>query len=538
MKRHEAIVIGAGLNGLTAAAYLARAGLSVLVLDRHAAPGGGDVGHEISPGFRLSRFSQGSAALPAQIVSDLDLPRFGLRFLHAEGGITLAPDGRYLASYRDGAVQRREIARHDKRDADSFTKYRRDRLADARRIAPLLTRGMDGFSGSSLRDFRARLSLLAGVAALDENALYEISRVWTQSMRALLDDHFTSDLLKAHLAGPALMGSTLGPSSPTSAMRLVAAFMGLTEAASLDALAGMPDRILPLGGPDALARALVASIEAHGGSIRMEAEVTDILMRHQNARGVVLANGEEIEANAILSDLDLKRSVLSLFQWKDLPAELIRQTGAFRTTGTVAKINLALDRMPDFPILPEGCPSIAGGLRLAASLDDMDLAYNDWRDRVPPRAPLIEVFMPSLTDPTLAPARKHVMSVRVQFVPATLHDGPWSDERKQALGQLVIGKLAEVSPGFSGLVMAQEILLARDIENDAGLTSGDMSQGDMTLDQMFSNRPFAASGGYTTPIRNFYLCSASAHPGSMMMGLAGANAATSLLTLRKKRGAA
>lgn len=536
MKRHEAIVIGAGLNGLTAAAYLARAGLSVLVLDRNAAPGGGEVGHEIAPGFRLSRYSQGNVALPARIAADLELARFGLRYLHAEGGVTLASDGRYLASYRDGAVQRREIARHSKRDADSFTKYRRDRLADVRRIAPLLSRSMDEFAGSSLKSFRQRLQLLANAASCTTHDLYEISRVWTQSMRELLDECFESDLLKAHLAGPALMGSTLGPSSPTSALRLVSAFMGLTQAASLDASAGMPDKILPLGGPDALAHALIAAIKAHGGALRMEAEVTDILMRNQNARGVVLANGEEIEANAIFSDLDLKRSVLSLFQWKDLPPGIVSKTGAFRTTGVVAKINLALDRLPDLPGLPEGCPSMAGGLVLASALDDMERAYDDWRDRLPPRQPLIEAVMPSLTDPTLAPQGKHVMSIMVQFVPETLHEGAWSEERKRALGHLVISKIAEVSPGFADLVVAQEVLLSRDIENEAGLTSGDLSQGEMTLDQMFANRPFAASGTYMTPIRNFYLCSASAHPGSMAMGLAGANAAASLLSLRKKRG--
>lgn len=537
MKRHEAIVIGAGLNGLTAAAYLARAGLSVLVLDRNAAPGGGEVGLEIAPGFRLSRFSQGNVALPARIAADLELSRFGLRYLHAEGGITLASDGRYLASYRDGAVQRREIARHSKRDADSFTRYRRDRLADARRLTPLLSRPMDDYAGSTLASFRRRLKLLSSMAVCDTRELYEVSRVWTLSMRELLDENFDSDLLKAHLAGPALIGSTLGPSSPTSALRLVSAFMGLTEAASLDASAGMPDKILPLGGPDALAHALVAAIQAHGGSIRMEAEVTDILMRHQNARGVVLANGEEIEANAILSDLDLKRSVLSLFQWKDLPSGVVNKTGMFRTTGVVAKINLALDRMPDFPSLPEGCPSIAGGLVLASSLDDIDRAYDDWRDRLPPRQPLIEAVMPSLTDPTLAPPGKHVMSIMVQFVPETLHEGAWSDERKQALGEMAISKFAGVSPGFADLVLAREILLSRDIENEAGLTSGDLSQGEMTLDQMFANRPFAASGAYSTPIKNFYLCSASAHPGSMAPGVAGANAAAGILSHRKKRGA-
>jgi phytoene dehydrogenase-like protein len=277
-------------------------------------------------------------------------------------------------------------------------------------------------------------------------------------------------------------------------------------------------------------------VEAHGGQIRIEAEVTDVLMKDRTVRGVVLANGEEILAPAVLSDLDVKRSFLGLFQWKDLPEGLVESIGRFRMKGVVAKVNLALDGAPEFPALAAGCPAVAGGLRLAGSVERMEEAFDDWRDGIPPRDPLIEVLMPSLSDPTLAPAGKHVLSAVVQYVPETLHEGAWCAERRNALGDLVVSRLAEVSPDIGARIVAREIWLPADIEAEIGLTSGDFSHGEMTLDQMFFNRPLAGMGGYDTPVRNFYLCSESAHPGAMVPARSGANAAARVLAARKGRG--
>lgn len=537
MKRHDAIVIGAGVNGLTAAAYLARGGFRVLVLDRNARAGGSDMSHEIAPGFRLARFTLGHMGLPAKIVTDLDLARHGLRFLRTEGGVTLTPQGTYLASYRDGIVQRREIARHSAHDADAFTRYRRDRLADAHRLAPLLTKQMDDLVGRNFGAFRRRLALARKLATMAPDEMIEASRIWTRSMAQTLDDYFENDLIKAHLAGPALMGATLGPCSQTSASRLVTGFLGLHGSAACDAGAGLPDHVMPLGGPDAMMDALRGAIEAKGGSLRLEAEVTDVMIRNARVRGVVLADGEEIEADAVLSDLDLKRSFLSLFHWKDLPDGLVTKAGGFRTTGVVAKINLALDGLPAFPALPQDAASLAGGLLLASSIGEMDRAYDDWRDALPPREPIIQAFLPSLTDTTLAPQGKHVMSVMVQFVPQMLYEGAWTASRRAELTKHVMARIAAVSPGFEKRVIASELLLPGDMENEAGVTSGDLAQGEMTLDQMFVNRPFAAGGSYETPLRNFYICSSSAHPGTLAAGMAGANAAARILVAGRKRAA-
>ena len=530
MERHDAIVIGAGLNGLVAAAYLARAGLSVLVLDRASAPGGIAAEQEIAPGYRLPRFALGCGGLPARIAADLDLPRHGLRFIRAEGGVTCFPDGQYHASYRDGVVHRREIARFSRADADAFTRYRRDMLRAARGLAPLLSGPAGARAKGPIARLRARLALADRIAAIAPADIHDMLRLWTLPASEFLDSCFESEHVKAHLAAAAMMGGTLGPATPTSAARLVLPWLSTMG----DATGGAPETLMPVGGPSAVVEALSSVIAAAGGQLRMEAEVTDIRIRDRKVQGVVLANGEEIGADAVLSGLDVKRSFLSLFQWKDLPEGLVERVGRVRMKGVAAKVNIALDAAPEFPGLPEGCPSLGGGLRLAGTIQAMQRAYADWRERMPPRDPLIDVLIPSFLDPSLAPQGGHVLSALVHYVPEALHEGPWSLERRDALGDLVMARLAEVSPGIEKRVVAFEVLLPDDIENEIGLTGGDFAYGEATLDQLFVNRPFPGMGGAETPLANFYLCSPSAHPGPLVMGGAGANAAMALLAATGK----
>lgn len=531
MERHDAVVIGAGLNGLVAAAYLARAGLDVLVLDRASAPGGIAMPHEIAPGFLLPRYMLGSGGLPPRIAADLDLARHGLRFIRAEGSVTCFPDGAYVASYRDGVIHRRELARHSRRDADAWTRYRRDMLRAARGLAPLLSRAASAPSGGILARLRARLALADRLAETPPAELASMLGLWTLPLSDYLDDYFEAPAIKAHLAAAALMGGTLGPSSPMSASRLIWPWLSETG----DAMGGAPDTLMPQGGSVALLHALTSAVQARGGKIRLDAEVTDVLIKDRKVRGVELANGETIGAGVVLSGLDVKRSFLSLFRWKDLPQGLVERVGRVRMKGVAAKVNIALDAMPEFPGLPEGCPSLGGGLRLAGTIPAMDRAFADWRERMPPRDPVIDVLIPSIADPSLAPAGKHVLSAVVQFVPGELHDGAWTGERRDALRDLVTARLAEVSPGIETRMLACEVLLPGDIENEMGLTGGDLAYGETTLDQFFANRPFPGQGGASTPLRNFYLCSPSAHPGPFVMGAPGANAAAEVLAARKGR---
>ncbi|MCE9650538.1 MAG: NAD(P)/FAD-dependent oxidoreductase [Parvibaculum sp.] len=532
MKRHDAIVIGGGLNGLTAAAYLARAGADVLVVERNAALGSAAAGYEILPGFRLPRYSLGKATLPARVVADLELPRHGLRLFRVDGGLTLLSDGAYHASYRDGVMQRRELARLSLKDADAWTRFRRDMLAAATHLRAALSKPMENPSRRSLAAFRNLLGQADKLAAKSTGELHDLVRIWTLSAADLLESYFESDAVRTHLAASALAGTTLGPMAPTGAHFLMQAFMDETVGAS----GGAPATVIPLGGPEAIANALAASITANGGTVRTEAEVTDVLVRDRKARGVALANGEEIFANAVLSDLDLKRTFLALFPWKELPNGFVERVGRFRMRGVTAKVNIALDALPVFSDVPRDCPSLLGGVRLAGSLDDMEQAFDDWRDRIPPRTPVIETLIPSMVDRSLAPHGKHVMSVAVHYVPETLHDGAWTSERKDELGDLVVTRLETHSPGIKERILALETLVPPDIENEVGLTAGDFEQGEMTLDQMFFNRPMAGLAGYETPIGNFYLCSGSAHPGALVPGGAGAGAAALVAAALGKRG--
>tara|TARA_R110000824_G_scaffold366730_2_gene555637 strand:- start:169936 stop:171558 length:1623 start_codon:yes stop_codon:yes gene_type:complete len=527
MERHDAIVIGGGLNGLTAAAYLACAGVDVLLVERNERLGSASAGYEILPGFSMPRFSLGTVSLPRHVVTDLELPKYGLRLMRVDGGVSLFADGRSHADYRDGLIHRRELSRHSHKDADSWTRFRRDMLRANAGLRDVLDTPM---RDPSRRSFAAIRSLLGGadhVAGKPIHEMHDLLRIWTEPCADFLDSYFTSDIVKAHLAASALSGTTLGPRSPTSARFLLNLFSRETENAS----AGAPAKVLAMGGPEAVANALAACIEAHGGHIRTEAEATDVILRDGKARGVALANGEELYAEAILSDLDLKRTFLALFPWKDLPKGFVERVGRFRMRGVSAKINIALDAMPAFPALAEGDPALNGGFRLAMPVDGIEKAFDDWRDHLPPRAPLIEALIPSLADRSLAPEGKHVMSVMAHYVPETLHDGAWTLTRKEELTDLVVTQLARHSPGLSDRILAIETLVPPDIENEVGLTAGDFEQGEMTLDQMFFNRPMPGLAGYETPIDNFYLCSGSAHPGALETGGAGAGAAARVATI-------
>ena len=535
MERHEAIIIGGGLNGLTAAAYLAQAGVDVLLLDRNEKLGVVEQGVEISPGFHTPRFTLGVNRLPARTIFDLELSKFGLRLVRVDGGVSLSGDGRYHASYSDGLVYRRELARLSPRDADAWTRFRRDMLRANHALDRALTHVMHDVSRPTLTALRELLGGADRLASKSIEDLHDLVRLWAQPCATFLDSYFESDLLKAHLASRALAGSTLGPLAPSSARFLMNLFRAEQGAAS----GGAPATILTLGGPDALANAFAAAIRSNGGGIRTEAEVTDILLKDGKAQGVVLANGEEILARTVLSDLDLKRSFLTLFAWKDLPKGFVERVGQFRLRGVTAKINMALDALPCFPAVPNDCPSVKGGISLVQTMDELERSFDDWRHAMPPRTPLVEMLIPSMVDRSLAPPGKHVMSVALHYVPERLHDGDWTSTRKQELTTRALAAIAAHSPGLADRIVAMETLVPPDIESETGLTAGDFEQGETTLDQLFVNRPMPGLSGYETPIRNFYLCSASAHPGALEVGGAGAGAARRVVeALGKRKGRA
>jgi phytoene dehydrogenase-like protein len=521
-KRHDAIVVGAGHNGLVAACYLARAGLDVLVLERNAYIGGAAVSRKLYDGFTYSNCSYVCSLLRTEIIRGLDLPRYGLQIIPYEGGCTLMRNGEHLALYDNHDALRREIARHSRRDAESYDRFVRDMLRHCRFIKPLLLREPPDPTSFKPRDIQELLWLGRHFHQLGEARMYDTLRFWTQSCADLLDEYFESDIVKAHLAGSSIIGTALGPRSAGTAYVLLHHYMG-----SIDGAVGAWG--FARGGMGAVTQALAASFAASGGTLRSSAPVDEILVRGGRAAGVRLAGGEEIKAGVVVSNLDVRRTFLETVAPKHLPPEFLAQVRRFKIRGSSGKLNIALDGLPHFPAIPHGSPCTRGDMHVTDTIDMLERAYDDWKEGRWSRAPYIDMLIPSQIDPTMAPNGKHYMSVFVQYCPYKLADGEWTPQKRQAFGDTVIDTIARHSPDFKDLILHAEIRTPHEIEAEVGLTEGNIFQGELTFDQLLFNRPIPGYAQYRAPLRGMYMCGASTHPGGGVMGAPGANAASAIL---------
>lgn len=522
MERFDAIIIGAGHNGLTAAAYLARAGLRIVVLEKNSYLGGAASSRELEPGFIYSSCSYALSLLRPEIIHDLDLARHGLVTIPFGGSLTLLPDGRHLASSSHADIMRREIARHSPRDADAYPRFARDMKEQADLIRPLMMQPPPDPASLSLTQLGESTSHLRRLAGATPAALADTVRFWTLSAKDLLDRYFESDVVKAHLAASAVIGTGLGPMSPGSAY-----IMLHHRAGGIDGARGAWGYVR--GGMGAVSRALAASVIEAGGDIRLESPVDEVKTSGGKATGVVLADGSEISAGIVLSGLELKRSILSLLEWKALPKGFTERVARFKTRGSSAKLNIALNGLPKFFGVEGDCAALEGDIRLCGTIADMERAYDDWKERVMPRDPYVEIVLPSRLDPTLAPPGKHVASVFVQYVPDSLIDGSWTDAKRAQIQDVVLDKIERHAPGFRKLVRHVETRTPVDLEAEIGMTQGNIFHGELTLDQLLFNRPLPELSRYRTPVRGYYLCGSSMHPGGGVMGAPGAIAAEQVL---------
>jgi phytoene dehydrogenase-like protein len=520
--RYDAIVVGAGHNGLVSACYLARAGLKVLVLERNPYIGGAAVSRRLYDGFTYSNCSYVCSLLRTEIIRALELPRYGLQIIPYEGGCTMMRDGGHLAIYDNHDAMRREIARHSRPDAESYDRYVRDMLRHCRFIKPLLLREPPDPTSLKPRDIRELLFLGRHFGKLGEARIYDTLRFFTMSCADMLEQYFESEIVKAHLAGSSIIGTALGPRSPGSAYVLLHHYMG-----SIDGAVGAWG--FARGGMGAITRSLASSFEASGGTVRASAPVEQVLVRNGRATGVVLAGGEEIAARIVLSNLDIKRTFLETVAPEELPPEFLEQVRRFKIRGSSGKLNIALDGLPRFPAIPHGSPATRGDMHITDTLEMVERAYDDWKEGRWSRAPYVDMLIPTQIDPTMAPDGKHYMSVFVQYCPYRLADGEWTPEKRQAFGNTVIEAIARHSPDFKDLIRHAEIRTPRDIENEVGLTEGNIFQGELTFDQLLFNRPLPGYAQYRTPLRGMYLCGSSTHPGGGVMGAPGANAARAVL---------
>jgi phytoene dehydrogenase-like protein len=430
--------------------------------------------------------------------------------------------GGHLAVYDNHDALRREISRHSKRDAEAYDRYARDVMRQCKFIKPLLLREPPDPTSFKLRDFRELLHLGQRFHGLGEERMYDTLRFWTMSAADFLDEYFESEIVKAHFAGSSIIGTALGPRSPGTAYVLLHHYMG-----DIDDTVGAWG--FARGGMGAISNALGKSLEASGGTIRREAPVAKVLVKGGRASGVALENGDEIHAPLVLSNLDVRRTFLKIVDAADLPEDFVHRVRHFKIRGSSGKLNIALDGLPHFPAIPASSPSTRGDMHVTDTLEMMERAYDDWKEGRWSRAPYIDMLIPSQIDPTMAPDGKHYMSVFVQYCPYELADGAWDAEKRQRFGDTVIETIARHSPDFKDLILHAEIRTPWDIENEVGLTEGNIFQGELTMDQLLFNRPVPGFAQYRSPIRGLYMCGSSTHPGGGVMGAPGANAARAVL---------
>ena len=526
--RFDAIVVGAGHNGLTAACYLARAGLRVLIVEKNDWIGGAAVSRSLHEGWTYSNCSYVCSLLRREIVRDLELTKYGLQVIPYEGGATFTPDGDYFAYHSDHDTLRREIARHNPNDVDAYDRFSQTVMRQCRFIRPFLLRNAPDPTSLKPRDLSELMFLVRKAHDLGARELGETLRFWTMSIGDFLDEHFESDLIKAHLAGSGIIGTGLGVYSPGTAYVLLHHYMGDVDGA-------IGSWGFARGGMGAISAALGSSFEEAGGTIVTGSGVDRFLVENGRVTGVALENGDTYHAPIVASNMDVKRTFLTHTDAADLPSDFRRAVERFKIRGSSGKLNIALDALPSFPAAPEGARFLRGDLHASTSLHELERAYDDWKEGQWSTEPYFDMLIPSQIDPTMAPPGKHMITVFVQYAPYDLKvDGVrsgqnWTDTARAAFADCVFDKIEQVCPDIRERVVHAEVRTPLDIEREVGLTEGNIFQGELTFDQLLFNRPVPGYAQYDSPIEGMYIVGSSTHPGGGVMAAPGANAAREIL---------
>jgi len=519
--RYDAIVIGGGHNGLVAAAYLARAGRKTLVLERRPLIGGAAVTEEIFPGFKFSVFSYVVSLLRPEIIRDLDLPRHGLQILPLESTITPMENGDYLGSWSDPDQSREELRRHSPRDADAAAIFGRLMHHMAMAVKPIIGMVPPDPASLSPRDLMGLMRLGGHFRSLGGERFHALHKLMTMSSADYLDEWFEFDTLKATKSASGIIGTFLGPRSPGSAYVLLHHYMGEIDGA-------FRAWGFQKGGTGAISGAIASAARAHGVEIRTDAAVERVLVRGEQATGVVLASGEEIAASLVISGLDPRLTFTRLVDPKVLPDDLVEGVRRYKFRGSSGKVNLALSGLPNFTCLPGVGPHLRGAVSISPSVEYLERAYDDAKYGEFSEHPYMDIVIPSMIDPGMAPPGKHVMSIFVQYAPYALNGG-WTDAKREAFGDAVVKTLARYAPNIESLILHRQVLTPADIERITGLSEGNIFQGELALQQLFFLRPVPRWARYRTPIEGYWQCGAGTHPGGGIMGASGRLAALEIL---------
>src|SRR5579859_1508248 len=512
-KKYDAIVIGGGHNGLTNAAYLARAGKKVLVLERRHVLGGAAVTEEIFPGFKFSVCSYVVSLLRPEIIRDLDLPRHGLEILPLDGTFTPMPNGDHLWRVNDHAKTRREILRHSRVDAEAYDEYGQAMMKMAQFVKPILSMMPPDLGRLGLQDLNTLRFLGRRFQALPAQDKYNQIQLMTMSAADFLDQWFETDVLKATMSASGIIGTFLGIRSPGTAYVLLHHYMGEIDGA-------FRSWGFSRGGTGAISNAIADAAREAGVEIRTQAGVAKILVKNGRACGVALQSGEEISANVVSSSVDPHLTFEKFLDPSELPGDFLESVRRYKFRGSSGKVNLALDALPDFKCLPGSGAHLRGAISISPSIEYMERAYDDAKYGNFSRKPYVDIVIPSLTDPSVAPPGKHVMSCFVQYAPYKLAKSTWDDQR-EAFGDAVINAIAEHAPNIKKIIVGRQVLTPLDLEREFGLTQGNIFQGELSLEQLFFLRPVPGWAYYRTPIDNLYMCGSATHPGGGIMGANG-----------------
>src|SRR5690554_2221715 len=517
---YDAIVIGGGHNGLINGAYLARAGLRTLILERRHLVGGAAITEELYPGFQFTTFSYALSLLRTEIIHELELPKHGFMPLQMPSTFAPTDDGDYLFLGKDKNENLHEIARHSPHDADAYLAYGHMMSQVVHAIKPLMDSIPPDITSKDPEE-RARMAAIGSyLADLTPKVLHDMVRLLTGSSADILEHCFETDIMQGWLDSSGIIGSKVGPRSQGSGLVLLYHSFG-----EYDGSYGT--WAFHKGGNGGFTQVLARAAEAYGAEIRLESPVEAVITKNGKATGVALEDGTEFSANVVVSALDPRRTFMQLVDPRELPADLVEDIRRYKFQGVSSKVNFALDANPSFPGL-EGADHLRGFLNVGPSLDYLEQAFDDAKYGRFSSRPYIDGCIQSNIDPDMAPPGKAVMSCFVQYTPYELREGDW-DTARDALGDTVQARLNEIFPGFNDLVLHREVVTPLDIERTVGLSEGNIFAGEFLAPQMFFFRPAPGWNQYRTPIEGYYQCGSGTHPGGCVMGSPGRFASWQIL---------
>jgi len=520
----DVVIVGGGHNGLVTAFYLAKAGFKPLVLERRSQTGGAAITDEIHPGFRCPTLSHSAGPLRPDVVSDMQLEKHGLKLISPEVAVTtLAPDGRALTLYKDTGRAAQEIGKFSQKDAGKYVEFQQSLAKIGRVIGEALKLAPPNIDDPSKGDLWGMLQTGRALRKLGKKDMYRVLRWGPMAVADLVAEYFETELLRATVAARGIFGTFLGPWSAGSSMVLLLRSAGDSHPAG--------SAMFAAGGTGAITQAMTSAAKAAGAEIRAGADVIQVRVKDGVATGVILSNGEEIAAKAVVSNADPKRTLLKLVDPTHLTPDFVKKLQNYRMPGTVAKVNLALSGLPKFTSL--STEAMSGRIQIGHEIDYLERAFDASKYGDFSRQPYLEAIIPSIADPSLAPPGQHVMSIYMQYAPYKLKGTDWESQRS-ALGETVVKTLSQYAPDLPELILKHQVITPQDLEDVYGLTGGQIFHGELALDQFFTMRPLLDGARYRTPVENLYLCGNGTHPGTGLTGGSGANAAREIVKALKK----